>query len=70
MSRAHGAFVYQGSGKKQPEDAPPEQKLCKKQACAIQWCLAKRNHKEIYCKAEIDSWKECVDKVKSKVEFK
>lgn len=66
MSKSHGAFVYTGSGKKQNENAPPEQKLCQKQACAIQWCLAKRDHKEKYCKAYIDDWQDCVDKVKAK----
>ena len=43
MSRHTGAFVYTGSGKKHSEDAPIEQKLCKREACAIQWCLARRN---------------------------
>ena len=47
MSRHTGSFVYTGSGKKHAEDAPIEQKLCKKEACAIQWCLARRNHKEV-----------------------
>ena len=41
MSRHTGTFVYTGSGKKHAEDAPIEQKLCKKEACAIQWCLAR-----------------------------
>ena len=38
-----------------PTDAPIEQKLCKKEACAIQWCLARRNHKE--GSKDIAAWK-------------
>eukprot|EP00804_Cyclotella_cryptica_P000882 CCRYP_001121-RA/>CCRYP_001121-RA protein AED:0.08 eAED:-0.10 QI:0/-1/0/1/-1/0/1/0/76 len=60
-------FVYTGKGRRQAQkdDAPPEQKLCAKQACAIQWCLAKRDHKEHLCKAVIDEWKECCEKVRN-----
>ena len=59
MSRHTGAFVYTGSGKKQRDDAPVEQKACKKEACAIQWCLARRNHQERYCQAFIQAWEDC-----------
>jgi len=57
-------FVYTGKGSRsgQNEDAPPEQKACTKEACAIQWCLARRNHKEHYCKSYIDAWKDCRDR--------
>lgn len=57
-------FVYTGKGKRgaQKDDAPPEQKHCAKQACAIQWCLARRNHQERLCQSVIDEWKECRDK--------
>lgn len=60
-------FVYTGKGRRQAqrEDAPPEQKLCAKQACAIQWCLAKRDHKEHLCRAFIDDWQACCDKVRA-----
>lgn len=60
-------FVYTGKGKRsaQNNDAPPEQKLCAKQACAIQWCLAKRDHKEHLCRGVIDEWKDCCEKVKA-----
>ena len=59
-------FVYTGKGKKraQKDDVPPEQKACAKQACAIQWCLARRNHSETLCKAFIDDWKNCCERVK------
>ena len=59
-------FVYTGKGRRQAQndDAPPEQKLCAKQACAIQWCLAKRDHKEDLCRAYIDDWQACCDKVR------
>ena len=54
-------FVYTGKGKRgaQKDDAPPEQKDCAKQACAIQWCLAKRGQKEHLCQSFIDDWREC-----------
>jgi hypothetical protein len=65
MSRHTGAFVYTGSGKKHSDDAPIEQKMCKKEACAIQWCLAKRNHKEEYCKDFIAAWRACCDRAKA-----
>ncbi len=58
-------FVYTGKGKKQDDSAPPEQKKCKTQACAIQWCLARRDHKEHLCKAYIDDWKNCCEKVRA-----
>ena len=34
-------------------------------ACAIQYCLAKRDHKEHLCQAYIDDWKNCCDKVRA-----
>lgn len=61
MSRSGpGPFIYTGSGKKQSEDASLSQKLCTKQACLIQWCLAKNNHQQSRCQDVIDNWKECV----------
>ena len=60
-------FVYTGKGKRsaQNNDAPPEQKLCAKQACAIQCCLAKRDHREHLCQGVIDEWKDCCDKIRA-----
>ena len=60
-------FVYTGKGRRsaQADAAPAEQKLCAKQACAIQWCLAKRNHKEHLCTVYIDEWKNCCKKVRA-----
>ena len=60
-------FVYTGKGKRsaQNNDAPPEQKLCAKQACAIQWCLAKRDHKEHLCHGVIGEWNDCCEKVRA-----
>ena len=41
--RQGGAFVYQGAGQRQPDDAPPEQVKCKQHAIAMQrWNLHKR----------------------------
>ena len=54
-----GSFVYSGAGKKQPADAPPEQKMCTDEACAIQRCLARNNHKQQRCEESIEAWKRC-----------
>jgi hypothetical protein len=59
-SRAQGAFVYTGSGKKQSADAPLSQRLCAKKARDVQWCLAKCNHKEKYCVEVIKILKDCI----------
>jgi hypothetical protein len=66
MTRQNGAFVYQGSGKKQAKDAPASQIECKKLACAIQYCLAKSNHMQNRCQPSIDLWKDCVDRVNAR----
>jgi hypothetical protein len=60
-------FVYTGKGRRQAQkdDAPPEQRKCAKQACAIQWCLAKRDHKEHLCKNFIDEWQDCCEKARA-----
>eukprot|EP00985_Skeletonema_marinoi_P008429 scaffold3816_cov124-Skeletonema_marinoi.AAC.1 len=60
-------FVYTGKGRRQAQndDAPPEQRKCAKQACAIQWCLAKRDHKEHLCKNFIDDWQDCCEKARA-----
>ncbi|KAL7459585.1 hypothetical protein ACHAWC_011674 [Mediolabrus comicus] len=60
-------FVYTGKGRRQAQkdDALPEQKKCAKQACAIQWCLAKRDHKEHLCQNYIDEWKDCCEKARA-----
>ena len=54
MKSRGGNFVYQGSGKK-------GNKPCSKQACDIQWCLARRNYQEKHCQHVIDRWKKCVE---------
>ena len=64
-SRNTGAFVYQGSGKKQCDDAPIEQKKCKKEACNIQYCLARNNHIQKRCEDVIAVWKACCEKAKA-----
>jgi hypothetical protein len=43
-----------------------EQEICGKQACAIQWCLAKQNYQESACREFIDAWKKCSERVKEK----
>ena len=57
MTRQHGAFVYTGSGKKQSKDADPAQIACKKHACAIQYCLARSNHKQAKCEEFVNACK-------------
>jgi hypothetical protein len=59
-------FVYTGKGRRgaQKDGASLEQKNCTKQACAIQWCIAKRGN-ENFCQSFIDNWKTCVDKAKA-----
>ncbi len=37
---------------------------CKKQACAIQWCLSRKNYQEKKCQAELDAYKNCCAKAK------
>ena len=62
MSKSAMPFVYTGKGRKggtTENGSPPE---CASKACAIQWCMAKRDHKEKLCQAFIDDWKECRDK--------
>ena len=58
-------FVYQGSGKKQSEEADICQKECKKEACAIQWCLSRNNYQEKKCQHALTQWKSCCERVKS-----
>ncbi len=64
-SRLQGAFIYSGSGKKQSKTASRAQQLCAKKARDMQWCLAKNNHKEKWCKAVIDAWRKCEEDVKA-----
>mmetsp|Transcript_4881 Transcript_4881/g.16079 ORF Transcript_4881/g.16079 Transcript_4881/m.16079 type:complete len:98 (-) Transcript_4881:495-788(-) len=64
-TRQQGAFVYTGSGRNQPDDAPIEQRLCKDQACAIQRCLARSNFKEAYCKEDIAAWRACCERARA-----
>ena len=63
-SRHKGAFVYTGAGKKQPADAPPEQRLCSDEAIRIQRCMARNNHKQQRCVEEVEAWKRCCNRVK------
>ena len=64
-SRLQGSFIYTGSGKKQSKTASRAQQLCAKKARDMQWCLAKNNHKEKWCKAVIDVWRKCQEDVKA-----
>lgn len=52
--RQHGAFVYTGSGK--------SAQVCPTEAVELQWCLAKRDHKEIFCKEYVKRWSECCER--------
>jgi hypothetical protein len=44
------------------EKISPELLRCQKFACAIEWCLSRRNYNEEACKDYIDAWKKCHDK--------
>ena len=57
--RDSGVFVYQGSGAKQSDDAPPEQKRCVREARAVQYCLAQSNYQQKYCQHLVDTLKKC-----------
>ena len=46
------------------EELPPEQIYCKKQACDIQYCLARRNQQQSACQAYIEAWEQCRDKAR------
>eukprot|EP00798_Chlamydomonas_sp_ICE-L_P027485 gene27485-4793_t len=58
------AFVYQGAGKKQDPNSPPEQRLCARLAILIQRCLARNGSNQAYCKGSVAEWQECVERVK------
>ncbi|KAG8460418.1 hypothetical protein KFE25_011909 [Diacronema lutheri] len=57
-SRVHGAFVYTGAGK--------SAQRCPKEAVALQWCLAKRGHREAYCREELRQWEACYERAKAR----
>jgi hypothetical protein len=42
-------------------ELPPEQIVCKQQACAIQRCLVRHDYQEKYCKAIVQEWEKCRD---------
>jgi len=60
-SPAKLAFVYQGAGRKQAKGADVTLRLCKDEACDIQWCLARNNNSEARCAAVIDAWARCCE---------
>ena len=57
-------LMYVGSGKKQKNDADVCQIHCKKQACAIQWCLSRNNYQEPKCTFVINQYESCCIKVR------
>ena len=60
--RQKGAFVYQGAGKKHSKDATLSERKCEKHTIAVQWCLAKNDHKQDRCQDLVDVWKACKQK--------
>jgi len=62
-------FIYQGSGKKQSSDQPAAQRLCTKQACAIQHCMARYNSRQDKCEAFVDAWRKCCDDVDRRIKL-
>ena len=65
MSRHKGAFVYEGAGRRQPADAPAEQKACKELAIEIQRCMARNNHRQARYTESVRAWAECCARVKA-----
>ena len=61
-ARQGGAFVYQGAGKKHNKDATISEHKCEKHTLAVQWCLAKNDHKEDKCRGLVKRWRECTEK--------
>ncbi len=61
-----GAFVYQGSGRKQRADSERSLRECRDEACAIQWCLAKSNTNFKRCEPAIAIWQACFDRAKQR----
>ena len=58
-TRATGAFVYRGAGKKLPADADTALRDCKKLSIDLQWCMARRNYNEKYCVDFIRALEDC-----------
>jgi hypothetical protein len=46
---------------------PPELSKCKKYACSLQDCLAKRNHKIEQCQSHFDAWENCAAIVRGNI---
>jgi hypothetical protein len=46
---------------------PPELVKCKKYACSLQHCLAKRNHKIEQCQGHFDAWENCAAIVRDNI---
>jgi hypothetical protein len=61
-----GPFIYKGAGQKQSDSADITQKMCKKESCLIQMCLAKYQYQQSKCDIVIDSWKNCCIKAKDR----
>ena len=47
------------------EELPPEQIKCRKQACAIQYCLNRNNLQQKACREYIEAWEQCRDKARA-----
>lgn len=46
-------------------DLPPEQIYCRKEACAIQYCLNRFDHQQNKCQDVIETWEKCRDKARA-----
>ena len=42
-----------------------EERVCKKQACALQHCFAKYNNSEAMCRKYFDAWEICAQQVRA-----
>ena len=48
------------------EEKPPEQRWCRKEACEIQYCLARENYQEDKCRHKIEAWEKCAQQARKR----
>ena len=62
LPRLQGIMPRAGDADKRPQtDEDICQIVCKKEACAIQWCLARWNYDQKKCQPVVQRWDACCD---------
>ena len=56
----------QKHSKYEDERKPPEQRWCRKEACEIQYCLARNNYQEAKCQHVIQAWEKCAENARKR----